>query len=134
MSEEYQVRIKPLNRKRGYKVRTLVHRGKRYREADGWIGPIPKWLGDELAELTQTDDAEKLIFDVVSIEEAQRIEELEVAAAEVGTAAHVQPFNMGLVRGVPAPEAAPAPADPPAPAEAAPAPSSRSSRPRRRRG
>lgn len=61
-----------------------MYRRKKYKEGE-WHEGFPSWLAKELAEVRQSDDPEKFVFDVVTVEESKRMEEAEEEARLLGT-------------------------------------------------
>lgn len=74
------VRIKPLDPRRGHRLKTFVHgpTGKRFDERKGWYrvsAEIAEALRD--VRVDECDDRSNFAFDVVSAEDAKRIDAAE---------------------------------------------------------
>jgi len=87
MADFVLARIKPYNPKQGYKVQTYTFMGQRFRESAGWYR-IPVALGEQLKELLQdeSDPLSQSVFDVLSEEDASKVEERENARRERASA------------------------------------------------
>ena len=78
MADHLLVRIRPYNPRAGARVQTYTYKGVRFRESAGWY-KIEKDLAEELRDIQQ-DESDPLsmpVFDVLSEEQAAKIEERE---------------------------------------------------------
>jgi hypothetical protein len=87
MADYVLARLKPHNPKVGNTLKTYTYKGTRFREEAGWYR-IPAPLGEELKQLV-VDEADPynspLAFDVLSEEEALKVEDREARRRERAT-------------------------------------------------
>lgn len=91
------VRIKPYDPKRGHRLRVFIHgpTGKRFDEKKGWYR-VPRHVAMQLAEIhvNEADDRSPFAFDVMSAEEAKRVDQVEKKIAEKRALAE-EPNDLG---------------------------------------
>ena len=92
-------RLKPYNERKGHLARVYMIDGARFYEERGWY-EVTDDMADQLRELHQDHynlDSEYL-FDVVSPEDAQKIDERETKAQQNARATARQPAEVGGIR------------------------------------
>jgi hypothetical protein len=91
----YLARLKPLNERKGYKVRVYMFEGARFMVERGWY-EVPDDLAVKLRLLHQEhyDLDSPMLFDVCTPEEAERLEESERRVAHTERATVSRPASV----------------------------------------
>lgn len=104
MEEELLVRLKPLNEKKGFRVKVYIFEGARFNVERGWYR-VQADFGEKLRDLTQDhyDPDSPSLFDVCNEAQARKLEERERREAEneratVARPASVQRASMNTIR------------------------------------
>ena len=90
----FLARLKPLNERKGHKVKLYMIAGARFYVERGWY-EVDDALADKLRDLHQDhyDLESPMLFDVCTEEEALRLEQSERAAAATARATVAQPAS-----------------------------------------